>query len=113
RKERLTATEAKPDSAAVVKILVVALSCTVLFGTGFARADSPTAPIWHYGSMATASLGIGASLHGAVPFPATEAWNKDISKSPVDPNSAKLIRSIGLSTGLHPDFGSGNYDGAI
>lgn len=30
---------------------------------------------------------------------------------PVDPNSANLIASIGLNTGLHPDFGT-VYDGA-
>jgi hypothetical protein len=70
-------------------------------------------PDWQYGSMANASVGIGASLNGAVPFPATNAWNTNISKSPVDPNSANLIASIGLTTGLHPDFGSGTYAGAI
>jgi hypothetical protein len=32
---------------------------------------------------------------------------------PVDPNSANLIASIGLTTGLHPDFGSGTYAGGI
>jgi len=55
--------------------------------------------------MATADLGIGARLNGAVPFPADNAWNTDISGAPVDANSANLIASIGLSTGLHPDFG--------
>ena len=59
----------------------------------------------HYATMAAASLGVGAPLNGAVPFPADNAWNQDISAAPVDPNSANLIASIGLSTGLHPDFG--------
>jgi hypothetical protein len=59
----------------------------------------------HYGSLATAELGIGARLNGAIPFPADNAWNRDISGAPVDANSANLIASIGLSTGLHPDFG--------
>jgi len=66
-----------------------------------------------YGSMADASLGVDASLNGDVPFPADNAWNIDISAMPVDPNSANLIASIGLTTGLHPDFGSGTYHGAI
>src|SRR5207248_11700609 len=39
-------------------------------------------------------------------FPATNVWNADISSLPVAANSAQLISSIGLSTGLHPDFGS-------
>jgi len=30
---------------------------------------------------------------------------------PVAANSRELIRSIGLGTGLHPDFGSGTWDG--
>ena len=63
--------------------------------------------------MAGANLGIDAYLNGAVPFPSDEASNIDISASEVDPNSAELIASIGLDTGLHPDFGSGTYDHAI
>jgi hypothetical protein len=39
-------------------------------------------------------------------FPADNPWNRDISGDPVDPNSANLIASIGLNTGLHPDFGT-------
>ena len=44
-------------------------------------------------------------------FPADNPWNQDISGLPVDPNSANLIASIGLTTGLHPDFGT-MWDGA-
>ncbi|HVE59090.1 MAG TPA: hypothetical protein VNB22_19865, partial [Pyrinomonadaceae bacterium] len=51
-------------------------------------------------------LGIGASLNGARPFPANNAWNMDISRFPVHSNSANLIASIGNTTGLHPDFGT-------
>jgi len=58
------------------------------------------------------SLGQGASLNGFLPFPADNAWNQDISAAPVDPNSAALINFIGPSIGLHPDFGSGLYNGS-
>lgn len=51
-------------------------------------------------------LGIGANLNGARPFPANNAWNMDISRFPVHPNSSNLIASIGLTRGLHPDFGT-------
>ena len=51
-------------------------------------------------------LGAGASLHGKLPFPADNPWNEDISTTTVDPNSDNLIASIGLTTGLHPDFGT-------
>ena len=65
-----------------------------------------------HGNFGGASLGIGAALNGALAFPADNAWNTDISAAPVDPNSANLIASIGLGTGLHPDFGAGLYQGA-
>jgi len=70
---------------------------------------SPTAA---YGNMKAADLGAGANLNGAIPFPADNAWNTDISTAPVDTNSAALISGIGLGTGLHPEFGSGLYSGA-
>jgi hypothetical protein len=57
-------------------------------------------------------LGQGASLNGFLPFPADNAWNRDISASAVDPNSAAIISFIGPSIGLHPDFGSGLYNGS-
>jgi opacity protein-like surface antigen len=44
-------------------------------------------------------------------FPATNAWNQRVDALPVASNSAQMIQSIGLDTGLHPDFGSGLYDG--
>jgi hypothetical protein len=61
----------------------------------------------------------GASAHAlrlpAAPrcpiFPATNAWNQRVDTLPVAPDSARLISSIGLSAGLHPDFGSGLWDG--
>lgn len=39
-------------------------------------------------------------------FPGDNPWNQDISAAPVHPNSANFIASIGLATGLHPDFGT-------
>jgi hypothetical protein len=56
--------------------------------------------------QATPELGSGASLHGKQVFPFDNAWNQDISNSPVDPNSNNLITGMGLTTGLHPDFGT-------
>jgi hypothetical protein len=57
------------------------------------------------------SLGRGASLNGFLPFPADNAWNRDISSAPVDPDSTNIINYIGATTPLHPDFGAGLYDG--
>jgi hypothetical protein len=44
-------------------------------------------------------------------FPATNAWNQRVDKLPVAADSDRLIASIGVATGLHPDFGSGQWDG--
>ncbi|MGA8408075.1 MAG: IPT/TIG domain-containing protein [Candidatus Acidiferrales bacterium] len=58
------------------------------------------------------SLGQGGSLNGFLPFPADNAWNQNIASAPVDPNSAPIINFIGASDSLHPDFGSGEYNGS-
>jgi hypothetical protein len=58
------------------------------------------------------SLGQGASLNGFRPFPSSNLWNQDISTAPVDSNSDAIISFIGSGTGLHPDFGSGLYQGS-
>src|ERR1039458_2558566 len=63
------------------------------------------------GTCAGLSPGPLASLNGFVPFPSSNLWNTDISKAPVDPNSANLIDYIGASVTLHPDFGAGLYAG--
>jgi hypothetical protein len=44
-------------------------------------------------------------------FPRTNAWNERVDRLPVAADSAELIRSIGITSGLHPDFGSGLWDG--
>src|SRR3954449_10212079 len=71
------------------------------------------------GSAALASaIAVGASTAHRLPhakrcrvFPASNPWNKRVDKLPVASNSGAIIRSIGAGTGLHPDFGSGTWDG--
>jgi hypothetical protein len=58
------------------------------------------------------ATGQGASLNNFLPFPSDNLWNKDISSSPVDSNSANILNFIGNSIGLHPDFGAGLYNGS-
>ena len=58
------------------------------------------------------ATGAGASLNGFVPFPASNAWNQDISASAVDPNSATIINGIGSTAAVHADFGSGLFSGS-
>jgi len=52
----------------------------------------------------------GPQLEGCPVFPADHIWNTPIDALPVDANSAAYIASIG-NAGLHPDFGSGDWEG--
>jgi hypothetical protein len=56
-------------------------------------------------------LGPGASLRGRPLFPADNAWNQDVSASPVDPRSDAILVRVGRAKPLHPDFGT-VYQGA-
>ena len=51
------------------------------------------------------------AVEGCPILPDTNIWNTPIDQLPVDPNSSSYINTIGASTGLHPDFGSGTWDG--
>ena len=74
--------------------------------------------IWQFGlgssqsACSAMSTGQGASLNGFRPFGSGSLWNKDISGSPVDPNSDAIINFIGPTVGMHADFGSGQYQGS-
>jgi len=63
------------------------------------------------GAASAAELSPLPKAPGCPIFPATNVWNKPVDSLPVASNSATLLRSIGLGTGLHPDFGSGLWDG--
>ena len=45
-------------------------------------------------------------------FPKTNPWNRRVDRLPVAASSAAIIASIGVSTGLHADFGSGLWQGS-
>jgi hypothetical protein len=51
-------------------------------------------------------------LTGCPVFPPDSPWNQRVDRLPVTGSSAAIIDSIGADTGLHPDFGSGLWDGA-
>jgi hypothetical protein len=44
-------------------------------------------------------------------FPADNPWNQRVDRLPVAGNSSALVGSIGLDDELHPDFGSGKWNG--
>jgi hypothetical protein len=62
------------------------------------------------GSASASALRVPAAPRCPV-FPASSAWNQRVDTLPVAADSAQLIQAIGLSSGLHADFGSGLYEG--
>jgi hypothetical protein len=69
------------------------------------------------GATLALAAGLTTTTHGATPagptlsgcpvYPATNSWNRDISRAPVDPRSAAYVASInsGGNRFLHADFG--------
>lgn len=53
--------------------------------------------------------GPGTKLAGCPVFPKDNPWNRDISQARVHPLSDRYIASIGRSSMVHPDFGSGRW----
>lgn len=89
-------------------LCLLTISSTLIFEiwfTGFALAPATISlPIVLNGS-------VGPLLDGCPVFPADHIWNIPINTLPVDSNSAAYINTIGAGRGLHPDFGSGTWDG--
>jgi hypothetical protein len=52
-----------------------------------------------------------SSIAGCPSFPPSNVWNTRVDQLALDPHSDDYIQSIGPDTGLHPDFGSGSWQG--
>lgn len=72
------------------------------------------------GSAAVALTLLAATPAGGLPlpgapgcpiFPRSNPWNQRVDTLPVAARSDSIIRSIGAEEGLHPDFGSGLWEG--
>jgi hypothetical protein len=64
------------------------------------------------GVAALAASAPGRPVSGAPKchlFPSTNPWNQRVDGLPLAKRSAAIVKSIGLGTGLHPDFGSFQY----
>jgi hypothetical protein len=57
------------------------------------------------------SSGSAPSIDGCPVFPADNVWNHRVDTLPLDANSQAYVNNIGATAGLHPDFGSGLWDG--
>jgi hypothetical protein len=58
-----------------------------------------------------AELLSGAVINSCQVFPDNNVWNARIDSLPLSANSADYVNSIGSMAGLHPDFGSGLFQG--
>lgn len=83
----------------------IGIATALLIGLGWLHLGVLPGPAAYARQAPAASIG-GCSL-----FPANNIWNTDISSLPVAANSGTIIASIGASGHLHPDFGSGTYNG--
>jgi uncharacterized membrane protein YgcG len=63
-------------------------------------------------SVALSVAQVGPTLEGCPVLPSDNIWNTPVASLALDPNSTAFINTIGATRGLHPDFGSGEWDGA-
>ncbi len=78
-------------------------------------------PVWQFTTLTETRVYLPLVLRswsGAPPqiagcniFPADHIWNTPIDDLPVDARSSVYINAIGANTDLHPDFGSGTWNG--
>jgi hypothetical protein len=90
--------------------LIVAFAL-IGFAAAAARAAAPPPAPRSFLPLALHAWAGGAAgsptLAGCPMFPPDNPWNRDISRDPVDPQSAAYIASISQDrTNLHPDFGA-------
>jgi len=62
-------------------------------------------------TVSPSALQSSPEVAGCAVFPADNIWNVPVATLPVDRNSDAYIATIGADRPVHPDFGSGLYDG--
>jgi hypothetical protein len=77
---------------------IAALALGAVLALALASSSTASAPRMH---RAGAPLEYGCPI-----LPAEDPLNQEIANAPVSPNSANYVASIGLSSHLHPDFGT-------
>ncbi len=92
----------------VVQVLLVGLG-------GCSESDPPVVSATEATVSAEASLtpdAEPAQPAACTIFPDDNVWHADVSALPTHPSSAAWVGSIGADRTVHPDFGSGLWDGA-
>lgn len=109
----LTGTPVSGDTGSVVVTFTVTDSSTPTPQAANAELNLTIDAPPTQAACSVISTGDNASLNGFVPFPASSAWNTDISSAPLDPSSTAITTSAEFAgMHLHHDFSSvagGNY----
>lgn len=92
-----------------MKYLIALLSLSV-FATGCKKSSTKDSATQNT-TVACSGIQTQAAVEKIQKFPADYPLNTDISGVALDPNSAAILSAIGSHT-VHPDFGSGLYNGA-
>lgn len=71
----------------------------------------PTATATATATTTVSGNGGGPAIGGCAVLPANNIWNARIDALPIDPSSTTYVTTIGATAGMHPDFGSGLWDG--
>ena len=85
---------------------IISFACIIIFISSFYLITPSLQNPMNVRAFSNTTIG------GCPLFPADNIWNRDISSLPVHPNSANYISSIGLTSHVHADFGSGLYNNA-
>jgi hypothetical protein len=88
-----------PAAILMILPLFVSVACS--------HAVSPISSLKAAASPSHPPLVAGCPL-----FPADNVWNTPVNMLPLDPYSDAYVASIGVDETLHPDFGSGEYQGS-
>ena len=70
-------------------------------------------PYYVYLPLIGSNIGAPLPLSECPILPSDNIWNSPVYTLPVASQSITYVKTIGLSSYLHPDFGAGLYDGSI
>jgi len=79
--------------------------------TGIIFLSLALLPASNLASGATLAAAATPMIAGCPVFPFSNVWNTPIDTLPVHPKSAQYVTAIGAGVNVHPDFGSGTWDG--
>jgi uncharacterized protein (TIGR03437 family) len=61
--------------------------------------------------MGPGSLTLALTIAGCAIFPADNVWNTPVDRLPIHRLSSTWVETVGRNSPMHPDFGSGLFDG--